>query len=250
MKNLQEWADFYVSKDIWVFPHIDYSEQFHWLQWRNMNDNAFNEEYDTYDWNSSEGINVVTGKKGVLILTIFKDKDEIYALNSLLKVLSVLRLPNDYDWVIEAKYYFSIVIHVHSTPMEQINKKYKDFYVHYGDSYILPPGDCITNHECHFKNGLPVTHPQQLSWSSFSKKITEMEEIDIVNNPNSKRNIRRKRLFIGMVVLFAIIAIIAFFYVMAVVTSGEQLSFLETAGVLAIIIFLFLGGASLSGAFN
>ncbi len=248
MRILQEWAEHYKKQRIWVYPYKDYSEKFQWLHWRNMTDSDYDEEFLTYDWDSAEGINVVTGKKGVLILTLAKDKNIIYATKVLLKVLTVLGLPHDYKWVIEGTTYFSVILDVHSMPVGSINKKYKDFNIHYEDSYILPPSGIFS--ESHFKNGIPYGHPEQLSWKTLSARIEEIKEIDIVYNPNSKKNIRKKKILIACSILFGIIAIISMFYIISIVTSGEQLNFLETTGVLALIATIFIGGAIITKAFD
>jgi hypothetical protein len=250
MKTLQEWAEYYKKLGVWVYPYKDYSEQFQWLHWRNMKDSDYDEEFNTYDWSLAEGINLVTGKKGILVLSFAKDENIKYATNSLLKFLSLLGLSQNYDWVIEGDTYFSIVLDVHTMPMGRINKKYKDFVIRYEDSYILPPVDNITNHESHFRNGYPISRPQQLSWTYLSKSIGEIEKIDIVDRPNSKRNVRKKHLLQVCSVLFAIAGLILMFYIMSIVTSGEQLDFLETTGVLVLIAIIFIGGAILTRAFK
>ena len=250
MRTLQEWAEHYKKTRIWVYPYYDYSEHFQWLHWRNMNESDYDKEFNTYNWNSAEGINVVTGKMGILSLKITKDKNIIYAIKTLLKVLSEIGLQQEYDWVIEGRNYYSVVLDIHNMPMGSIKKQYRDLYIYYEDSYILPPIDNISNSESHFINGIPLGHPKQLSWNSFSSRMAEIEKIDIVDSPNSKKNSQRKRIYIGASVLFGIIAILAFFFIMAVVTSAEQLSFFETLGVLTLIVIIFLGGAFFTGAFK
>ena len=67
MKTIKEWAEFYKELRIWVYPYLNYYEQFQWKHWRNMDNSTYDVEYSTYDWNSANGLNVVAGKKGVMI---------------------------------------------------------------------------------------------------------------------------------------------------------------------------------------
>jgi len=205
MKTLHEWAEHYKKLRIWIYPYKNYSEQFEWLHWRNMKESDYNEEFKSFKWNCVEGINIVTGKKGVLVLSFVKDESNGYATNSLLKVLSLLGLPKDYDWVIESKTYYSIIVDVHSMPMGRIQKKYRNFVLRYEESYILPPG--IENYESWFKNGIPQTHPIQISWFLFKEKIAEIEKLSLVDRGLSKEEggrIIKMKITIGCLLVIAI----------------------------------------------
>ena len=112
MNTLQEWAEFYKELRVWVYPFNDYYESFEWKHWRNTEEQGYEDEFKTYNWNAAKGINIVTGKKGVIVLRFPKDEDIRYANNSLSNVLSVLGLPHDYDWVIESETTLSVLIDV------------------------------------------------------------------------------------------------------------------------------------------
>ena len=80
MNSIQEWADFYKGLKIWVYPYKDYSDQFHWLDWKNFKD--FEYESETFDWSSANGINVIAGKNGIMVLRFRKDNSPQYTTNS------------------------------------------------------------------------------------------------------------------------------------------------------------------------
>ena len=184
MKTLKEWADFYVGKRLWVYPYRDYYEQFNWLEWRNVKDPDYKEKYSAYDWDSANGVNVVTGKKGILIISFRKDENDNYANNSLNNVLNILGLPMDYDWVVEGNTTFSIVLDVCDMPMGRIKKKYREISLIYEDHFVLPPG--IEHYESWYKNGIPRIRPVQLSWKVLSDKIVDIDKLSIINRGYSE----------------------------------------------------------------
>ena len=178
LNTLQEWAEFYKELRVWVYPFNDYYESFEWKNWRNTEEQGYEDEFKTYNWNAAKGINIVTGKKGVIVLRFPKDEDIRYANNSLSNVLSVLGLPHDYDWVIESETTLSVLIDVCNMPAGRIQRRYKDLEIVYENAFILPPG--IENYVCWFKNGLPRKHPLQLSWSVLTEKINEINKRSLV----------------------------------------------------------------------
>jgi hypothetical protein len=208
MKTLKEWADFYVGKRLWVYPYKDYYEQFRWLDWRNLKDPDYEEKYSKYEWGSANGINVVTGKKGILIISFSKDENVNYANNSLNNVLNILGLPEDYDWVIESETAFSIVLDICDMPMGKIQKKYREINLVYEDHFILPPG--IEHYESLYKNGIPRIRPVQLSWKVLSEKIADIDKLSIVNKGYSKQqqNQAIKMKFLAGCLLVIVLAII------------------------------------------
>lgn len=178
LKSLNERAEFYKSLNIWVYPYKDYSDQFHWLDWRNLNDTEYATLSESFDWTSANGINVVAGKKGIMVLMFRKDNSTQYTTNSIKRILSILELQQDYKWLIEGDTSFSIVIDVCNMPMGKIQKKYKDFLIIYEDSFILPPG--IEHYESYFRNGLPKSHPTQIHWNVLYNKLQEIDKLPIV----------------------------------------------------------------------
>ena len=208
MNTIKEWADFYVGKRLWVYPYRDDNEQFKWLDWRNMKDPDYEEKYTTYDWGTANGINVVTGKKGILIIRFRKDENDSYANNSLNNVLNVLELPKDYDWVVENNTTFSIVLDVCDMPMGKIEKKFREISIIYEDHFILPPG--IDHYESWYKYGIPRVRPVQLSWKVLSEKIVDIDKISIVNRGYSEQqqNQAQKMKLIAGGILVIVIAII------------------------------------------
>jgi hypothetical protein len=63
MKTIQERAKFYKGLGIWIYPYLNYYDSFQWNHWRNMDDSCYEKEYNTYDWNTANGLNVVAGEK-------------------------------------------------------------------------------------------------------------------------------------------------------------------------------------------
>ncbi len=184
MNSIQEWAEFYKGFKIWIYPYHDYNESFQWIHWRNMDDSNYEEEYKNFDWENANGINVVTGMKGVMAIRFPIDEDIRYAKSSLTRVLSTLGLPQCYDWVIEGNTTFSILIDVCSMPMGGIQKKFKDFDLIYQDVFILPPG--IDNYKCFFKNGLPRMRPSQIEWNVLSENLQKIGNIPLVFKGKTK----------------------------------------------------------------
>lgn len=178
MNTLQQWAEFYKGLRIWIYPYHDSFEQFEWRHWRNMDRLDYEKEFKTYDWNAANGINFIAGKKGIMGIRFPKDEDVRYAMNSLLKVLSILGLPQDYDWVIESETAFSIFIDVCNMPIGRIQKKHKDFELIYEEAFILPPG--INHYECFFKNGFPKMYPSQIPWNILTEKFLEIEKQSLI----------------------------------------------------------------------
>ncbi len=208
MRTLKEWADFYRGHRIWIFPYHDCHEAFKWLHWRNMNNSDYEDEYKTYNWYVAAGINVVAGKKGIIVARFRKDEDARYSANVISKVLTVLGLPKDYDWVIEDSFSFSILVDVCNMPVGRINRKYKDFELIYEEAFILPPG--IDQYECNFRNGLPSVRPSQISWNLFSENLQEIEKIPIVFRGYSKeqKQYAAKMKFVAGCILVIVIALI------------------------------------------
>ena len=208
MKTIKEWADFYVEKRLWIYPYRDSYEQFRWLDWRNMKAPDYEEKYSTYNWDSANGINVVTGKKGLFIITFHKDENANYANNSLNNVLNILGLPIDDDWVIESNTSFSIVLDVCDMPMGKIKKRYREISITYEDSFILPPG--IEHYESWYKNGIPRTRPVQLSWKVLSEKLLDIDKLSIVNRGYSEQQQKQatKMKLLAGCLLIVVLAII------------------------------------------
>ena len=222
MNTIKEWADFYVGKRLWVYPYRDYYEQFKWLDWRNMKDPDYEEKYSAYDWDTANGVNVVTGKKGILIISFRKDENINYANNSLNNVLDILGLPLDYDWVIEGNTTFSILLDVFDMPKGRINKQYREISLNYEDFFTLPPG--IENYVSWYKNGIPRIRPVQLSWKVLSEKIVDIDKISIVNRGYSdkQQNQFLKAKAIAGCILAFVLAIIT-----GIIALSNSLSFGE-----------------------
>ena len=238
MNSIQEWADCYKGLKIWVYPYKDYSDQFHWLDWRNLKDSEY--ESETFDWSSANGINVIAGKKGIMVLRFRKDNSPQYTTNSILKILSILELQQDYEWVIEGNTFFAIIIDVCNMPMGKIQKDFKDFQIIYEDSFILPPG--IEHYESYFRNGLPKSHPTQFHWNVLFGKLQEINKLPIVfrgYTQEQKDYAAKMKIAMGCIVVI-VIAIIT-----GIITACNALSlaewfgmFLMSLGVVAGLIYI------------
>lgn len=183
MTTLREWAELYKSLRVWVCPYTDYNERKSWLYWRNMKAQDYDKEFETYDWESAKGIDLITGKNGIVSLYIDKDENKYYAQNSLNKVLKILGLPQHYEWIIEENTFYLIILDVYGIPSGNFRKKYNHFSIHYEIMHLLPPG---TDQYKYWFPQIPSSHPIQIYWDNFQNCIAEINKLDIVDDPYSK----------------------------------------------------------------
>ena len=194
IKTLKDWAEFYKELRVWVSPCKDVHTSFY-REWKPVkNDNDYMTLFDQTDWNTKDGIELITGKKGSMVVIFRKDEESNYSKQSLLRVLSILELPEDYDWVIESFHSYAIVLDVHSLPIGKIKKEYRDLHISWEDYYLLPPG--IERYKCWFTNGLPRKHPEAIPWSVFVEKLQEIDKLHLLVD-DIVRAERRKREIIG-----------------------------------------------------
>lgn len=246
MTNLKKQAEFYVTKGIWVYPYTNYRDSFNWIHWKGMDDSEYFEEFKTYDWDSAKGINIITGKQGVCVLYFSKDTNERYTIKSLETILSLLGLPNDYDWVYEGQTYVALVIKIDGDIWDLANKRYKEIKVNYKGFYPnqLPPGTLEhPSYASHFKWRTPRTCPTIISNTTLQKCLDGLNNIDLVDNGDSARNAfeKKKGLRVGCGCL-TIIAMVAILVSMGVF-DGEKLGFMETLLVFISMAALFAIGA-------
>ena len=205
MKTIQDWAEFYKDLRVWVSPCKDAHTSFY-REWKPVrNDDDYKVLFDQTAWNTQDGIELITGKKGSMVISFRKDEENNYSKQSMLKVLSILGLPKDYDWVVESDYTYGIVLDVHSLPMGKITKNYRDFHLYWEDFYPLPPG--VNSYKYWFTNGLPRKHPEAIAWSVFVDKLQEIDKLHLLVD-DTVRAERRKREFIGKSIAGIILVVV------------------------------------------
>lgn len=104
MEDLQKCVDFYLGKDIWVYPNNGY--KFSWSMWKGKYPSTYkNKELPNYSWDKEKGIRAVVGINHLAVIKLKKtntitseDKDKV-----LQKTLEILGLPNNYSWIICTK---------------------------------------------------------------------------------------------------------------------------------------------------
>ena len=244
MKNLKEYADLYISKGIWVYPYNNFRESFNWTHWKELSDTDYLEEYNSYNWNSANGINIVTGKNDICMLSFPRDTDERYTTKSIETLLRLLGLPKDYEWVFLGNTYVALVIKIDGDIGNAHRKRYKEIHIYYKDNSILPPGSLEhSSYESYFKWGLPKMPPTKIASTTFLKCLDELNNINLVDTGEGERKALeiKKGLKVGCGCL-TIVAMVAILAAMGVF-DGEQLGFMETTLVIISMIALFALGA-------
>lgn len=155
MNSLQDWAQFYTEKRLWIYPYN--LEEMEWLYWKKLNSK---EEYEQaaqeWDWKSSTGIKLIVGKKGIRVV-------EVTNKQLLKKALNLLDLPEDYSWVIYSQSKYGIIIdtpNVSSRMKGMGNRSYKQVLLLWEGYYVLPS---IGMPVYFYNNRVPMRHPKQIS---------------------------------------------------------------------------------------
>lgn len=203
MKTIRDWAEYYKGLKVWVCPHKEKQDNYYSL-WKSIKTNdAYEAQFNQYNWEASQGITLVTGKKGSMVLWFKKDEDKSYSENSLQQVLKVLSLPKDYRWVIEGFGFYAIILDVHSTPSGRMKNLYKELHIEWENYFNLPSG--INGYEIYFKYGIPKEHPTQISWSFLNTKIEEIDRLHLLVDNYVLQ--QRKKDKIQMILVFTAILI-------------------------------------------
>lgn len=155
MNTLIDWARFYADKRLWIYPcNLKENE---WLFWKNLkSNNDYDREAQLWDWDNSDGIKLIVGKKGVRVL-------EVTSKQTLKKALTLLELPKDYPWIIYSQSRYGIIV---DTPgVSKItkgiqNKSFKKLSILWEGYYMLPSTGIP---RYFYKNLLPQSHPKQIS---------------------------------------------------------------------------------------
>lgn len=203
MKTIRDWAEYYKGLKVWVCPHKEKQDNYYSL-WKSIKTNdAYEAQFNQYNWEASQGITLVTGKKGSIVLWFKKDEDKSYSENSLQQVLKVLSLPKDYRWVIEGFGFYAIILDVHSTPSGRMKNLYRELHIEWENYFNLPPG--TKGYELYFKYGIPKEHPAQISWSFLNTKIEEIDRLHLLVDNYVLQ--QRKKDKIQMILVFTAILI-------------------------------------------
>ena len=221
MNTLQQWAETYKKLRIWTRPYKERYDNFY-KEWKPIKtENEYQDFFNQIDWNAEKGIELISGKKGSMVVSFRKDEESNYSKQSLFKVLSILGLPKDYDWVIESDYSYGIVLDVHSLPFGRINKNYRDFKLYWEDFYPLPPG--TSEYKYWFTHGLPRQHPESMAWNVFVEKLQEIDKLHLLVD-DTVRAERRKREIIGKSIA-GILLVVVIGVITGIIAALNSLSF-------------------------
>lgn len=107
METLKELAEFYYGNKIFVFPN---QVSFAWENWRNKEQTLA--EVNSFDWKAARQMYGVAGKKGIRVVKLMGIGDlTLDKLYHLIKTsLLILRLPEDYPWIIITSESVSVVV--------------------------------------------------------------------------------------------------------------------------------------------
>ena len=192
----ENWIEDYKQRKlgVWICPYKEGTD-YYYKEWKEINTETLYEERSTlFDWSSAPCISLVTGKKGCMVLVFGKDTEKQYSEERLKEVLSILGLPEKYNWIVESNQIYGIVLDIHSMPKGSIVKRYRDFWLVWEDYFMLPPGE--VNYPREFKYGMPTAHPIQLSWQRFQEGIEEIKKLHLnVDVEVLEKRKREERMF-------------------------------------------------------
>ena len=154
MQAIKDWAIFYKEKRLWVYPYNLKEEG--WIYWKKLKSNDdYMTVFNSWDWEESNGIKLVVGKKGVRVI-------EVSTKKLLKKALALLGLDDGYPWIIYSKSGYGIIV---DTPGVSIrtkgmsNKSFKQLLLLWDGYYVLPS---IGVSRYFYKNQVPQEHPRQI----------------------------------------------------------------------------------------
>lgn len=160
MNTIQDWAEYYRQKRLWVFPYnIGDTSMAYWKYWRNIKEPQYVDLYEGYNWNNVDGIKVVVGKKGIRVLVLNSIENEKNKMECLYRALAVLKLPTDYPWIIEIEKRFAIIVDTPSDIIGMGNRTYAECLLLWEGSFVMPSS---SNNRHFYKNRLPEERPIQI----------------------------------------------------------------------------------------
>lgn len=154
MQTIEDWAEFYKDKRLWVYPYN--LEEKQWLYWKNLKSKEdYNQVAQEWDWNDSTGIKLVVGKRGARVV-------EVTNKQLLKKALHLLNLPEDYSWVIYSQSRYGIIVDtpgVSKRTNGMSNKSFKQVLLLWDGYYVLPS---VGIPRYFYRNQIPQGHPKQI----------------------------------------------------------------------------------------
>lgn len=169
MQTIQDWIDWYYSMGVFTCPN-NYS--FNLKDWSSLE--KAEKTFHSLDWSKADGLKAVAGVKGirVLILNGLRDKDAVHRQLLLANVLALLKLSDDYPWIIEREETLYIVVDIW-----KVNTK-KDIVFKSGlfqieRPFIVP---AINSEAYFYQNRKPSKHPQWIAYEDLLKCIEWLKE--------------------------------------------------------------------------
>lgn len=244
MSELKEYVDFYTKNGFWIYPFQGSADVFDESYWSKLTYQEYLKELNKYDWDSSKGINVVTGKNDICILKIESHPNNGYNDLILKNVLNLLGLPEDYQWIVYEAESIYIILKVFGNINSVIGTRFSRFSVISRRPYALPPeGSHISNYKTHFKYGIPKTALAQVTKETFYHCLEQMNTNDMVGTPLGEEKTRRmKILSIGCLGIFGVLIMVGF-GLLSVLTSNKSIDFSMVIGLIVVsIICVIIAG--------
>lgn len=155
MKSLQDWAEYYYSKGIYVW--MPGGRPFDWSEWRSSYRQSL-ADVKAYNWKIAHDVYGVAGKRGIRVLSIkTNNADENTRDVFVKKVLELLNL-DKYPWVISDTDSFSVIFDCIVTG-NKIEDIFGNVSILYEGVFALPSSNSSVKF---YFNGIPTIKPIQI----------------------------------------------------------------------------------------
>lgn len=142
-------AQYYNSNGLWLYLEPNESTPLSWGTIQDMPESAYNRRFNQIKWKNSlyEHLYAVSGKRDIRAIIIKRKFEEVIPV-----MLKKLKIPEDYEWVLEFKNYYAVIIKVKET-IPMLNAEFKGISVLWEGGLIELPKK--GNKYPKFVNGLP-----------------------------------------------------------------------------------------------
>lgn len=161
MESIREWAEYYKKLKVWVYPEPQFEYEFQ--EWNGKKDIDYQQVFTQWDLNSSIGLRLMVGRKGVRVVEMVRDVSDNTTDKHLHSILNCLGLPDDYPWIIESHDRLGVIVNTPGVSSRTVGRSNgcfgRDILIWRG-SYVLPSMDKTI---CFYKDRLPKVPPTQIS---------------------------------------------------------------------------------------